>query len=172
MADMVIHDIDPLGDATTTSVLPIGMLGDDNGSVYGSLINAWGETRRATLSPDPLISNQAHLSWITRTGEEIAAMSGEVIELIDTENDVPPYANQADTTLAPTYVGNGESSPFGMMVDKGVTGSTGRGINLNGGLFPMGYVVIQSSATQYTLRVHCTRGTYKGVAAKSMGSFR
>jgi len=172
MADMVIHDIDPGGGATTTTVLPVGMLGDDNGSIYGSLINAWGETRRATLSPDPLISDQAHLSWITRTGEEIAAMSGEVIELIDTENDVPPYANQPDTGLAPTYVGNGESAPLGMLVDMSVTGSTGRSVNLNGGLFPLGYIVVATDAQAYTLRVHCSRGRYKGVSAKSMGGFR
>lgn len=170
-ADMVIHDIDPLGDATTTSVLPVGMLGDDSGTIYGSLINAWGETRRATLSPDPLISDQAHLSWITRTGEANAAMTSDVIELVDTENDVPPYANQADTTQPPTYVGNGESAERGVLVDRSVAGTTGRSVSLSGGLIPLGLMAIQTTGGPFTLRIHMTRGTYKGVAAMSMGSF-
>lgn len=173
MADIAISDLDPTGGVTTTSVLPVGILGDDNGSLYGSLINAWGETRGATLAPDPLISDQAHLSWITRTGDGLAEHTGDVIELIDTENDLPPYANQADTTLPPTYVGNGESAPNGMMVDKGTTGTTGRAMALDGGLFPLGYVVVATDCTDYTLRIHCTRGSYKGaVAALPMGDFR
>lgn len=172
MADIAISDLDPTGGVTTTSVLPVGMLGDDNGSLYGSLINAWGETRAQTLSPDPLISNQAHLSWITRTGDGLAEHTSDVITLIDTENDIPPYANQADTTLPPTYVGNGQSAPGGMMVDTTTTGSTGRPVSMDGGLFPLGYLVIHNAGEDaYTLRVHCTRGSYKGVAALPMGDF-
>lgn len=171
MADVAVHDLDPTGAVTTTNVLPVGMLGDDNGSVYGSLINAWGETRTATLAPDPLNFQDADISWITRTGEEIAAMSSDVLELVDTENDLPPYASQTNMALAPTYVGNGESAPGGMMVDRGVTGATGRAISLNGGLFPLGYLTVATDAANYTLRVHCTRGEYKGVASLSMGDF-
>ncbi len=173
-ADMMIHDLDPTGAVTTVSELPVGMLGNDNGSLYGGLINAWGETRRATLSPDPLISDQAHLSWITRTGEGLADMTSDIIQLIDTENDVPPYANQADTSLAPTYVGNGESAERGVMVDRSFTGITGRPVNLNGGLFPLGLLALKTAggAGEGFLRIHMTRGSYKGVAARSMGSFR
>jgi hypothetical protein len=170
MADMEVHDV---GAATTTR-FPVGMLGDSNvgaGAQYGGLIDAWGVTRSATVAPDPLTPTEASFSWITRTGATSEEMSGEIITLIEDENDFPPYANQTDTTLAPTYVGNGESAPLGMMVDTSVTGTTGRGVNLNGGLFPLGYLVVQSSTDVYTVRVHCTRGDYKGVAAMSMGSF-
>ncbi len=171
MADIEVND----NAAATTTRYPIGMLGDSNiaaGNEYGGLIDAWGDTRGATLSPDPLTPNVASLSWITSTGPASDEMTGNVIQLIEGENDEPPYANQIDVLLAPTYVGNAESAPNGMMVDMTVTGTTGRSVTLNGGLFPLGYLVVATDAQAYTLRVHCTRGTYKGVAAKSMGSFR
>jgi len=170
-ADLAIHDLDPTGGATTTSVLPVGMLGEDSGTIYGGLIHAWGETRAQTLSLDPLIFEDADLSWITRTGATSAEMTSDVIELIDTENDVPPYANQADTTLAPTYVGNGESAERGVLVDRSVAGSTGRSVSLSGGLIPLGLLAVKTTGGPFTLRVHMTRGPYKGVAAMSMGSF-
>lgn len=170
-ADMEVHDV---GAATTTRY-PIGMLGNSNvgaGNEYGGLIDAWGDTRSATISPDPLVPDVASQQWITRTGATSEEMSGEVIQLIEGENDFPPYANQIDVTLAPTYVGNGESAPYGMMVDLGTSGSTGRALALDGGLFPLGYLVVQTTAESYTLRVHCTRGNYKGaVAALPMGDF-
>lgn len=167
-AELIINDFDP---AVDTSTLDVGMLGDDNGTLYGGLINAWGETRAVTLSPDPVISDQAHLSWITRTGEASEAMTSDVIELIDTENDVPPYANQADSTLPPTYVGNGQSAPRGVLVDSSVAGTTGRSVSLSGGLVPLGLLAFETVGGPFTLRVHMTRGEYKGVAAMTMGSF-
>ena len=99
-------------------------------------------------------------------------MSSDVIQLIEDENDTPPYANQADTALPPTYVGNDQSAPRGIMMDSSVAGVTGRSVTLNGGLVPLGLLAIETAGGAYTLRVHMTRGTYKGVAAKSMGSFR
>jgi len=170
-ADMEVHDI---GAATTTRY-SIGMLGDsDVAATYGGLIDAWGDTRTATIAPDPLTPNVASQQWITRTGATSEEMSGEVIQLIEDENDFPPYANQIDVTLAPTYVGNGQSAVGGMLVDKALTGSTGRAINLDGGLFPLGLMVVTLATvgTGGTLRVHCTRGNYKGaVAALPMGDF-
>lgn len=159
--------------AATVTTINVGMLGDDDiPNAYGSLVDAWGDTRSATVAPDPLMPDVAPASWIIATGAESSHMGGAVIDLVDEENDNPPYANQIDVTLPPTYVGNGQSAPFGMLVDQSVTGTTGRAITLNGGLFPLGYLVCQTTATNYTLRVHCTRGNYKGaVAALSMGDF-
>jgi hypothetical protein len=168
MADMEVHDVD----AATVTRYGIGMLGASNvGSAYGGLIDAWGDTRTATVAPDPLTPNLASQSWVLRTGATSEAMAGEVVVLIEDENDNPPYANQTDTALAPTYVGNAESAPNGMMVDMTTTGTTGRAVNLDGGLFPLGYLVVMTNAPSFTLRVHVTRGTYKGVAAMSLGSF-
>jgi len=167
-AEIVVND--PA--AATTSTINVGMLGDDN-LPYGSLMHAYGVTRVATLSPDPVLPVFASGSWITHSGEESADMSEDVVNLIEDENDQPPYANQADNTLPPTYVGNGHSAPRGILLDQGVTGATGRPINLNGGLVPLGLLAIDTdAATGFTIRVHMTRGDYKGVAAKSMGSFR
>ncbi len=157
--------------AATTTTINVGMLGDDN-IPYGSLMDAYGDTRVATLSPDPLLPDDASSSWITRTEAQSAEMSEKVINLIETENDVPPYANQSDTSLPPTYVGNGQSAERGIMLDRSTAGTTGRAVVLNGGLIPLGLLAISTAGGAYTLRIHMTRGDYKGVAAKSMGSFR
>lgn len=169
-AEVQVNDIG----AATTDVVNVGMLGDnDLLNDYGGLIEAYGNTRTATLSPDPLTPNVASQSWITRTGEASAEMSQDVIDLIETENDQPPYANQADVALAATYLGNSQSATHGTLVDTTVTGSTGRGVSLNGGLFPLGMmlVAIASVGTSSVIRVHLTRGEYKGVAALPMGDF-
>ena len=169
MADIEVND--PA--AATTTRVRVGMLGDDNlANQYGSLMEAWGDTRSATLAPDPLTPGQASLSWITSTGAASDEMTGQVIELIEGENDFPPYANETDPANPPTYVGNSQSAPLGMLVDMGTSGSTGRPLALDGGLFPLGYLVVATTAVSYTLRVHCTRGRYKGaVAALPMGDF-
>lgn len=158
----------------TTSTINIGMLGNNNLAVgYGGLIEAWGNTRVQTLNPDPLLPTLASGSWIAATGDSSREMAEDVIDLIESENDSPPYASQPDVLLPPTYVGNGESAPLGLLVDVGVTGSTGRGISLDGGLMPLGLMVVSVGATEeFHLRVHCTRGEYKGVAALPMGAFR
>ncbi len=169
-ADMEVHDVA----AATTTRYPIGMLGHSNagaGAEYGGLIDAWGDTRSATVAPDPLLPNVASQSWITRTGATSEEMVGEVIQLIENENEFPPYANEEDVLAAPTYVGNGQSAPYGMLVDTETSGSTGRALSLDGGLIPLGYLVVSTTADAYTIRVHCTRGEYKGVAALPCGGF-
>jgi hypothetical protein len=169
-ADIVYND---LAAATTTTLRP-GMLGaNDLAAGYGSLMEAYGHTRVATLSPDPMLPGQASGSWITRTGEASADMTQDVVDVIEAENDTPPYANQTDPALNPTYVGNSQSAPNGMLVDMSVAGTTGRSVTLNGGLIPLGLLAIsQAGGASYTLRVHCTPGKYKGaVAALPMGDF-
>jgi hypothetical protein len=161
--------------ASTTTALEIGMLGDDNiPAGYASCFDAMGDTRGATLAPDPLTPDVASGSWVNRTGESSGAMAVDVIGSLENDNDDPPYANQTDSALPPTYVGNGQSAPGGVLVDSTVTGTTGRSVNLNGGLFPLGLIAVSIAGVGdvHHLRVHMTRGDYKGVAAKSMGSFR
>lgn len=171
-ADIEVHDVD----AATSTTYAVGMLGDTSiPASYGSLMDAYGATRSATVAPDLLTPDVASYNWITRTGATSESMSGELIVLIEDENDNPPYANQTDTLLPPTYVGNGQSATFGLLLDVAVTGTTGRAVNLNGGLIPLGLMVFSVDMADDelvgTLRVHCTRGEYKGVAALSMGDF-
>lgn len=173
MAEIVRND----HAAATTTTIYVGMLGanDIAGNQYGSLMEAYGDTRVATLAPDPLLPDEASGSWITRTGPASGEMSERVINLIEDENDNPPYANQTDTSLPPIYVGNDQSAPGGLLLDTSVTGTTGRAVTLNGGLLPLGYMIFRADMTDpeavATLRVHCTRGEYKGVASLSMGAF-
>lgn len=170
-ATLVVND----DAAATTTNYEVGMLGgDDLANHYASLMEAYGDTRQATLSPDPMMPADASASWITKTGEAAAEMTGDVIDVLEAEGDLPPYANQTDPTLAPTYVGNSQSATSGMLVDTSVAGTTGRSVTLNGGLIPLGLlaVAVATSADDYVIRVHCTPGMYKGsVAALPMGDF-
>lgn len=172
MAEMVVNT----DGAATTATFNVGMLGDNSIiDSYGSLLEAYGDTTRPTLAPDPLTPGAASGSWITQTGAASAEMSLDTINLIEDENDFPPYANQNDVNLPATYVGNSESAPGGLLMDIGFVGTTGRPISLDGGLCPLGYIAFFTTMPNVedvgTLRVHVTRGEYKGVAAISMGSF-
>lgn len=161
--------------AATTDELEIGMLGDDDiPNNYASCFDAMGDTREATLAPDPMTNIAASDSWVMRTGEASGEMSIDVINSLEGDNDDPPYANQTDAALPPTYVGNGQSAPGGVLVDTAVTGTTGRAVSLSGGLIPLGLLAVQIAGVGAThhIRVHMTRGDYKGVAALKMGDFR
>lgn len=167
-AEIVTNDI---GAATTTSY-GCGMLGDDDlAANYVSLIEGYGDTRVATLAPDPLLPTTASDSWVQRTGEASGEMTSDVVTLVEDENDFPPYANQNDVTLPATYVGNSQSAPGGILMDRSVAGTTGRSVTLNGGLVPLGLLAVSTAGGGFTLRVHLTRGLYKGVAAMPMGDF-
>jgi len=168
-SEIIINDVA----AATTNTYAVGMLGDDDlANGYVSCMDGYGDTRAATLSPDPVTPTVASGSWMVLTGEQSGEMAGQVINHVEDENDQPPYANQPDVALPPTYVGNGQSATHGILLDKSVAGTTGRSVTLNGGLIPLGLLAIATAGTGFTIRVHCTRGEYKGVAALPMGDFR
>jgi len=171
-AEIQVNDVG----AATTFEATIGMLGDDDLAAvpgpYISLFEGYGDTRAATLAPDPLNPHVASSSWAVRTGEQSGEMARDVVDMIERENDFPPYANQIDPALAPTYVGNSQSATHGILMDRAVTGTTGRAVSLDGGLVPLGLLLIQQAGDGGgIIRVHCSRGTYKGVAAKKIGDF-
>lgn len=164
--------------AATTSTLNPGMLGANNlGANYGGLIQTYGDTRAGTMAPDPNIPDTVSSSWIMRTGEESSEMVTDVLNDIEGENDLPPYANITDPAVSPIYVGGANSAPGGVLHDATTLGTTGRPIAMAGGLFPCGLMKVVPSWTDSSpgqnriLRVYLTRGTYKGLAAKQMGDF-
>lgn len=162
--------------AATTSQVFVGMLGPVTAS-YGALCQTWGNTRAGTVAPQPLIPGLASDSWITKTGEESSEMAEDVLNVIEDDNDFPPYANEEDHTLTPIYVGGELTAPGGVMVDTTVLGTTGRPSSMNGGLIPLGQLKVypswvdESPGPSRILRIHCTRGTYHGLAAMKMGDF-
>lgn len=176
-AELVFND----AAAATVTQVNVGMLGgDDLGVSYGSAMNVYGETRVATLAPDPLNPTASSASWITRVGPESADQSEAVINLLENENDFPPYANETDVSSPPIYNGGPQSIDAGLLLDQVTVGSTGRAVTMNGGLIPFGMfcVVLKNLEDSTlpveghgTLRVHCSRGEYKGVAAMAMGEF-
>ena len=143
---------------------------------YIGLIQEWGNTRSGTMAPDPLTPTALSLSPLSRTGEESSDMARDVLELVEEENDNPPYANEPDQAQPPIYVG-GTTVAAGVFSDRSVTGTTGRSVSLNGGLFPLGLIRLSVAGpavgdTLPLFRIHMTRGEYKGVAALPCGDFR
>ncbi len=173
-AEIVVND--PA--AATTTEFTIGMLGPVV-PPYGALIQTWGDTRAGTVAPDPNQPGELSLSWIMRSGEESSDMAVDVLNLVESENDNPPYANVVEDGLGPTpiYVGGELSAPGGVLHDTAVLGTTGRPFSMSGGLFPLGLMKIvpswsdTSPGQNRVIRVHCTRGVVKGVAAAKMGAF-
>lgn len=172
-ADIVYHDPAAPG---TSNQLSIQMLGE-NDLVNGraACIDTWGEVRLRTMNPDPLNPQDASTSWAVWTGENSADQTSQIIDLVEDENDSPPYGNQPDVTQPAILIG-ANSLPGGVLVDSGLVGTTGRSVSLDGGLIPCGLLKVEVGGTDSpfihsTLRVHVTRGTYKGVAALKMGDF-
>ncbi len=165
--------------AATVSDVEVGLLGPNVIGAYGALVQTWGDTRAGTVAPDPNMPGAASTSWIIRTGEEAGEMAVDVMNEVEGDNDLPPYANVVEDGTAPTpiYVGGELSAPGGVLSDVTTLGTTGRFTNMNGGLFPLGLMKLFPSWTDASLgqsrilRVHLTRGEYKGVAAVRMGDF-
>jgi hypothetical protein len=173
MAELIVNDSAVPG---TTVTYNVGMLGG-HAFPYGALIQGWGDTRAGTVAPDPNQPGELSISWLSRTGEESSDMSVDVLNLVESENDNPPYANETDPALAPIYVGGSESAVGGVGHDSALVGTTGRAVGLSGGLFPLGYIGISiggagSDEVERLLRVHVSRGKYKGVLAMKVGDFR
>lgn len=169
-ADIIYHDVAAPGTSNQLNLIMMGA--DDLVAGVGSVINAWADARIRTQNPDPLIPDQAQSSWAAQTGENSADQMEQIIGLIEDENDSPPYGNQPDTTLEPIIIGY-NSMPGGVLLDTAVTGSTGRPVSLDGGLIPLGLLKFDlgGDVVGGTLRIHMTRGEYKGVAALPMGDF-
>ncbi len=170
-AEIIVNDVG----AATTTTYDVGMLGPSVINDYGGIIQAWADTRVGTMAPDPLLPGVASTLWITRSGEESSDMSQDVMNLVEQENDNPPYANEPDSANTPIYVGGSESAVGGVSHDSGLVGVTGRAVGLSGGLFPLGMIQItmagESSPVSRILRLHVTRGKYKGVGALKVGDF-
>jgi len=169
-ADIIYHDAAAPGTSNQLSLIMMGS--DDLVAGVGSVMNAWSDARIRTQNPDPLAGVSASGNWAAQTGENTADQMEQVVNLIEDENDSPPYGNQPDVNLDPIIVGF-NSMPGGVLLDKAVTGSTGRPVSLDGGLIPLGLLKLDLAGAPAggILRVHMTRGTYKGVAALPMGDF-
>ncbi len=172
-ADLFYNDVG----AATVSEVAVGMLGpNDLANDYGALIQTWGDTRAGTVAPDPNVPGALSGSWIMRTGEESGDMSQDVLGKLETENDIPPYANETNPANTPIYVGGELSVPGGVLHGSTVTGTTGRASSVVGGLFPCGLLYFSIAGTPpasgiFHVRIALSRGKYKGVAALSMGDF-
>lgn len=172
-ADLFYNDVG----AATVSEVAVGMLGDnDLGNDYGALIQTWGDTRAGTVAPDPNIPGALSGSWVMRMGEESGDMAQDVLGKLESENDFPPYANVTDPADSPIYHGGANSVAGGVVHAVALSGATGRPNLLPGGLFPLGLLYVQtdgsfSSLGKCIIRIHLTRGSYKGVNALPMGDF-
>ncbi len=101
--------------AGTAVDLPVGMLGADNTPLYGGIIEAWGDTRRTVLSPDPNTPGSLSTSWLEHMGPGPEDLEAEVENLIESEGDQPPYAIVTDPALDPIYLGGAQTGTRGVV---------------------------------------------------------
>ena len=148
--------------------LPVGMLGADNTPLYGGIIEAWGDTRRTVLSPDPNTPGSLSTSWLEHMGPGPEDLESEVENLIESEGDQPPYAIISDPALDPIYVGGEQTGARGVIHGLAIVPITLGVVRIHGGIFPLGQFCIYGGPDACILTVHYARGDYKGVAARSM----
>lgn len=169
-AEIVYYDA-----SNTVREMSIGMLGDDNTPTYGGCIEAWGDTRQGVLTPDPLVYDDYQTSWIGHTGPSSEDLEQPIENLIQDENDHPPYLFEADPTADPRYVGGSyvgaDGVPHGIQTINAIFDN----VIFAGGAFPLGMFVMKlqnaDSPGPVKFMVHMSRGDYKGVAALKMGDF-
>lgn len=171
-AEIVYYDA-----ANVAREMQIGMLGDDNTPNYGGAIEAWGDVRPGVLTPDPLMYDDYSVSWIGHLGPAAEDLEQPVEDLIQDENDHPPYLFEEDPANDPKYVGASTVASDGVPHSLSLINTINENIFVNGGLFPLGMFVIKAppsaqSSGEFKCIVSLTRGEYKGVAALKMGDFR
>lgn len=171
-AEIVYYDA-----ANVAQEMQIGMLGDDNTPDYGGAIEAWGDVRAGILTPDPLIYDDYSTSWIGHLGPAAEDLEQPVEDLIQDENDLPPYLYESDPTNDPKYVGASTVGSDGVPHSYSLINTINENIHVPGGLFPLGMFVVKAPPTVdssgvFRMIVSVTRGAYKGVAALKMGDFR
>ncbi len=156
--------------AGASVVLPIGMLGDDNTPVYGSVIEAWGDTRRTVLPIDPNVPGTLSTSWLEHMGPGPEDLEEDVENLIEAEGDQPPYAI-TESPANPIYLGGAAGGSDGIPHALLEIPQTAAPLFIDGGVFPLGMILWMNGGDQ-SLTVHTARGEYKGVAARRMGDSR
>ncbi len=170
-AEIVYYDA-----SNTAREMQIGMLGDDNTPNYGGAIEAWGDVRAGILTPDPLIYDDYSVSWIGHLGPAAEDLEQPVEDLIQDENDLPPYLFEADPANDPKYVGASTVASDGVPHSLSLVNTINEDIHVSGGLFPLGMFVVKvpastASSGEFNMMMSVTRGAYKGVAALKMGDF-
>lgn len=171
-AEVVYYDA-----ANAAQEMQIGMLGADNTPNYGGVIEAWGDIRPGVMTPDPLVYDEFSVSWVGHMGPAAESLEQPIEDLIQDENDLPPYLFEADPAVDPKYVGAGTVASDGVPHSLSLINTINENIFVNGGLFPLGMFVIKAppsaqSSGEFKVIVSVTRGEYKGVAALKMGDFR
>ncbi len=163
------HDVDP----ATGVVLPadefeVHMMGDDNGGplpanlASGGIIKMYQETR-ARQQQEPLVPAGMAENWGTQLTDS-GSQDPELADIIDAENDLPPYDND-------DYPGGDGNFNLGVTQSYlNVTTSilTDKDIGFK---VPLGLIKVGSSITGdgsgngFLLQIHLTPGHYKGLYA-------
>ncbi len=160
------HDVDP----ATGVVLPadefeVHMMGDDNGGplpanlASGGIIKMYQETR-ARQQQEPLVPAGMAENWGTQLTDS-GSQDPELADIIDAENDLPPYDND-------DYPGGDNNFNEGVAQSWMVTTTT-LAIDKDAGFkVPLGLIKVRwanSSNIGVGLQIHLVPGHYKGLYA-------
>lgn len=149
-------------------VMPVGMLGPDQSHLYGGIIEAYGDTRRTSHAEDPNLPPSFSTSWIEHMGPASGEMETDIENLVEIEGDQPPYAITEDPA-DPIYLGGATTGNQGISHCALQIPTTNAPLHVQGGAFPLGQMLVTTGASGATITIHCSRGFYRGVAARPMG---
>ncbi len=163
------HDVDP----ATGVVLPadefeVHMMGDDNGGplpanlASGGIIKMYQETR-ARQQQEPLVPAGMAENWGTQLTDS-GSQDPELADIIDAENDLPPYDND-------DYPGGDNNFNTGVLQSSMIVTSSILSDKDIGFKVPLGLIKVTSSTSGdgsgsgFLLTLHLTPGSYKGLMA-------
>ena len=163
------HDVDP----ATGVVLPadefeVHMMGADNGGplpgnlASGGIIKMYQDTR-ARQQQEPLVPADMSVSWGTQLTDS-GSQDPELADIIDAENDLPPYDND-------DYVGGDGNFNQGVIQSSLIVSTSILSDKDIGFKVPLGLIKVTSSTSGdgsgngFLLTIHLTPGHYKGLMA-------
>lgn len=161
------HDVDPTtGVVLAADEFEVHMMGDNNGGplpaalVSGGIIKMYQDTR-ARQNQAPLVPGDMAESWGTQLTDS-GSQDPELADLIDAENDLPPYDNDQYVGGDGNFIaGNPQaalSTTTTLLVDKE------RGFKV-----PLGLIKIVSDGSAGTqLIIYLAPGDHKGLACTEM----
>lgn len=151
------------GDSTTNN----GLI-DTDGSF--AIIQGYADTRVSVNALAPELPSDASDSWMVEMFDDGAQIHDEVMDIIETHGERPPYAHAANVQSGsdPIYPGGTETMDMGALASYRRSNTLGGTLELEGGVFFGGLMKVQAPVDCKFI-VNLVPGHYRGVAATQIG---
>ncbi len=157
------HDVDPAtGVVLAADEFEVHMMGADNGGplpgnlASGGIIKMYQDTR-ARQQQEPLVPADMSVSWGTQITDS-GSQDPELADIIDAENDLPPYDND-------DYVGGDGNFNLGVTQSFLITTTSLASDKDLGFKVPLGLMKLQYQGEAASFIMHLVPGHYKGLMA-------